>query len=83
MKKYRKKKKEKAFNTDLSHSSFYSSKSLLLEEQPADPLSIENENHKELELMNDISTLQTDLKEAESKANTLQQQLHAMEKAIG
>lgn len=50
------------------------------EEQPADPLSIENENHKELELMNDISTLQTDLKEAESKANTLQQQLHAMEK---
>jgi len=30
--------------------------------------------------MNDISTLQTDLKEAESKANTLQQQLHAMEK---
>ena len=33
--------------------------------------------------MNDISTLQTDLKEAESKANTLQQQLHAMEKAKG
>ena len=48
--------------------------------EPVDPLSIENENKKELELMNDISTLQTDLKEAATKVNSLQQQLHAMEK---
>ena len=47
-----------------------------------DPLSLDNENHKELELMNDINSLQTDLKKAESKANTLQQQLHAMEKVV-
>ena len=40
-----------------------------------DPLSIENENEKELELMNDITRLQNELKTAANKVNTLQQQL--------
>merc|ERR1711990_109175 len=46
----------------------------------SDPLSIENENKKELELMKDINRLQNELKNAASKVNTLQQQLQAMDK---
>lgn len=43
--------------------------------ESADPLSIENENLKELELMNDINRLQNELKTAQTKVNTLQQQV--------
>ena len=39
------------------------------------PLSIINENEKELELMTDINRLQNELKSAATKVNTLQQQL--------
>merc|ERR1711990_552523 len=46
----------------------------------SDPLSIENENKKELELMKDINRLQNELKNAATKVNTLQQQLQAMDK---
>merc|ERR1711990_368594 len=48
--------------------------------ESADPLSIENENLKELELMNDINRLQNELKTAQTKVNTLQQQVQAMDK---
>lgn len=44
------------------------------------PLSITNENEKELELMTDINRLQNELKSAASKVNTLQQQLQVMHK---
>ena len=43
-----------------------------------DPLSIENENKKELEMMKDINRLQNELKNAANKVNTLQQQLQGI-----
>ena len=46
--------------------------------ESADPLSIENENLKELELMNDINRLQNELKTAQTKVNTLQQQVQGI-----
>ena len=49
--------------------------SVICSKNNIDPLSIENENEKELELMNDITRLQNELKTAANKVNTLQQQL--------